>query len=1043
MKISEFSVKHSLLVNLISVFILIAGFLTLFVFKIRREAFPDVSYDTVIVSTAYPGAAPHEVEKLVTVPIEKELKGVDGIERMQSASLENSSNISLELSQDVKNKRKVINDIQKAVDRVKDLPQGVDDDPIVSEVTSGEFPVVQVALSGNMPERELQEQAENLEDILEDIDGVSKISRIGFRNQEVWVEVDPDKLAELYLSLEEVIDALAKKNRSIPGGKIRGSEEFSIRVSGEFYTKEEIEQVVIRANEVGNWLRVRDVAEVKFSFEDEDVINKSFGTRSINLTVIKRSSGDAITIVRQVKEKTNNFLQANKNKELKASYINDISFYIQRRLGTLKNNGMLGIILVCAILMVFLQSRVALLTALGLPIAFGATLVIMNFIGLSVNLVTMFGLIVVLGMLVDDGIIVSENCSRYLENGHSPREAAVLGTQEVVKPVTTTILTTIAAFSPLLFMTGMMGKFIWGIPLVVIIALIASLFEALVILPSHFADFIRKGKNFRSRKGLPWFKKLVSFYTRLVNKALDRRYWVFGGLILVSIITGLLTLGMDKVLFASEEGIEEFTIRAEMPVGTNIYTTNKLMKTIEEKVAKIRQRYLEAYTTQVGTIGETWHFDPYGKSGSHVAQVTVHLTPYQQRKKKVSEIISELRPQVEGLEGFSRVYFEMPQAGPPVGAAVAVQVRGESFEVLNQIGGKISEFLDSLEGVSDLASDYEVGRGEIKVIVDEDKAAKTYLSVSEIAATIRSAFRGGVATSIKPVKAEEEIDVLVRFPEEYRTKREAFGKILIPNKFGNLIPLDKIAKLQDEVSVARIQHLDGKRVISIRANVDNKKINSSKVNKLLRKKFTNIETEYPGYSIGFAGEQRESSRSMKDFANAFILALFLIFLILAANFNSLIQPLVVMMAIPFGLIGVVWAFFLHQLPIGFFMFMGAIGLTGIVVNDSIVLVEFVNNLRRKGVDRRHSLVEAGQLRLRPVILTTITTALGLTPTAYGIWGGDPFLKPMALTIVWGIICATALTLIALPCIYAIIDDIDFKLTGHTTVKKSNPKGYDQ
>ena len=1040
MNISEFSVKHSLVVNLISVFILIAGFLTIFVFKIRREAFPDVSYDRVIVSTVYPGAAPHEVEKLVTIPIEKELKGVDGIERMKSASRENSSNISLELGQDVKNKRKVINDIQKAVDRVKDLPQGVDDDPMVTEITSGEFPVVQVALSGNMAERKLQEQAENLEDILEDIEGVSKISRVGFRNQEVWVEVDPDKLAELYLSLEEVIDALAKKNRSIPGGKIRGSKEFSIRVSGEFYTKEEIEQVVIRANEVGNWLRVKDVAQVKFSFKDEDVINKSFGTRSINLTVIKRSSGDAITIVRQVKEKTNNFLKYTDNKELKVSYINDISFYIQRRLGTLKNNGILGIILVCAVLMVFLHSRIALLTALGLPIAFCATLIIMNFMGLSVNLITMFGLIVVLGMLVDDGIIVSENCSRYLENGHSAKEAAVLGTQEVVKPVTTTILTTIAAFSPLLFMTGMMGKFIWGIPLVVVIALLVSLFEALVILPSHFADFVKAGKRkFKSRKDLPWFKTLLKFYTNIINKALDRRYWVFGGLVLVLLITGLLTLSMDKVFFASEEGIEEFTIRAEMPVGTNIYTTNKLMGTIERKVAQIPQRYMEAYTTQVGTIGETWHFDPYGKSGSHIAQVTVHLTPYQKRKKKVSDIIADLRPQVEGLKGFSKVYFEMPQAGPPVGAAVAVQIRGESFEVLNQIGSRISEFLEPLEGVADVASDYEVGRGEIKVIIDEDEAAKTYLSVGEIAATIRNTFRGGVATSIKPVQAEEEIDVLVRFSEEYRTKREAFQKILIPNKFGNLIPLNKIAKLQDEVSVARIQHLDGKRVISIRANVDNKKINSNQANKLLRKKFANITTEYPGYSIEFGGEQRESRRSMKDFANAFILALLLIFLILAASFNSLVQPLIVMMAIPFGLIGVIWAFFLHQLPIGFFMFMGAIGLTGIVVNDSIVLVEFVNNLRRKGVDRRHSLVEAGQLRLRPVILTTLTTALGLAPTAYGIWGGDPFLKPMALTIVWGIICATALTLIVLPCIYAIIDDFTFKVAGHETVKKSDQR----
>jgi len=1037
MNIAEFSVKRSLLINLISVFILIAGFLTIFVFKIRREAFPDVSYDIVIVNTVYPGAAPEEVEKLVTVPIEKELKGVDGIERMQSTSLENSSNISIEISQDVKDKRKVVNDIQKAVDRVKDLPSGVEDDPVVTEVTSGEIPIIQVALSGDMPESELQEYAENLEDILEDIEGVSKISRIGFRNQEVWVEVDPEKLAQVHLSLEEVIEALAKKNRSIPGGKLRGVEEFSIRTTGEFYTKEEIENVVIRANPSGNWLKVKDVARVKFSFEDENVINKSFGTRSINLTVIKRATGDAIRIVEQAKLKTKKFLSQSKDSRLEASYINDISFYIKRRLGTLKNNGIIGIILVCAILMVFLQSRIAFLTALGLPIAFCATLAAMSAMGLSINLVTMFGLIVVLGMLVDDGIIVSENCSRYLEEGHSPRQAAILGTQEVIKPVTTTIITTIAAFSPLLFMGGMMGKFIWGIPLVVIIALSASLFEALVILPSHFADFIRRGKNFKSRKELPWFKKLVAAYTRLVNKALNLRWWVLGGLFLVLILTAGLASRMPKVLFGSEEGIEEFTVRVEAPVGTNIYSTDKLVKPIEEIVAKLPKSQLEAYTTQVGSIGESWHFDPYGKQGSHVAQVTAHLTPFAERKKKVSQIIEGLRQKVEAVEGLERVSFEKPQAGPPVGAAVAVQIRGESFETLNQIADQIVKFLENIPGTSDIISDYEVGRGEIRVIVDEEKAARAYLAVGDIASTIRNVFRGGIATSIKPVKAEEEIDVLVRFPDQYRTKRQAFEKILIPNKFGNLIPLNKVARLQDGVSVARIQHLDGKRVISVRANVDNKNITSHKANKMIKERFKDVATDFPGYSIQFSGEQRESSRSMQDFANAFILALFLIFLILAANFNSLVQPIIVMTAIPFGFIGVIWAFFFHGLPIGFFMFMGAVGLTGIVVNDSIVLVEFVNNLRRKGVDRRHSLVQAGQLRLRPVLLTTITTALGLTPTAYGIWGGDPFLKPMALTIVWGIACATVLTLIVLPCIYAIIDDITLKLAGHTTVKKSN------
>ena len=1036
MNIAEFSVKRSLLVNLISLFILISGLYTLYIYQIRREAFPEVSYDMVTITTAYPGAAPEEVEKLVTVPIEKELKGVDGIEEMHSSSLDNVSSILIKISQDVKDKKKVADDIQKAVDRVRDLPGDLEEDPFVNEITSGEMPVIQIVLSGDMDEASLQGYAENLQDILEDIKGVSNVALRGYRDTEVWVEVDPDKLAEIHLSLGEVMQALRNKNKNIPAGKLRGDKEFSIRITGEFHTKEEIENVIVRANQVGNWLRVKDVAKVRFAFEDEDVINKSFGTRSINVTVIKRATGDAIKIVDQAKKETASFLKQT-DPGLKASYINDISYYIRRRLGVLKNNGILGMILVCIVLMVFLQPRIALITALGLPIAFCATLTIMGFVGISVNLITMFGLIIVLGMLVDDGIIVAENCSRYLENGLSPRQAAIAGTQEVIKPVTTTIITTIAAFSPLLFMKGMLGKFIWGIPLVVIIALICSLFEALVILPSHFADFIRRDGKFKSKKDSAWFRKLLGFYTKIVNKALNRRYLVVIALNIVFIATIVLAIRMPFVLFGSEEGIEEFSIKVEAPIGTNIYATNELITVIEDEVAKMPKDELDAFTTLVGSSGETWHFDLYGKSGGHIGQVTVHLTPYTQRKRTVTQIISDLRKKIGKVEGFDKIYFEKPQAGPPIGKPIAAQIRGDKFTVLEEISQKIKGYLAGLKGVSDISSDYEVGRGQIRVIVDENKAATTFLSVSEIAASIRNAFHGGVATSIKPVKAEEEIDVLVRFPESYRSQKDIFAKIMVPNRFGNLVPLNKIVRLEEGTSVSRIQHSDGKRVVTVRADVDNKNMTSLEANRLLEEKFKDVSKDYPGYRIKYGGEQEENMRSMKSFATAFILAFFLIFLILAANFNSLVQPIIVMTAIPFGLIGVIWAFYFHGLSLSFFMMMGIVGLTGIVVNDSIVLVDFVNSLRAKGIERRESIIQAGQLRLRPVLLTTITTAVGLTPTAYGIWGGDPFLKPMALTIVWGIVCATVLTLIVLPCIYAIVDDIAFKLFGHATVKKVN------
>jgi len=1037
MNIARFSVKNSLFINLLSVFILVAGFYTVFVYKIRREAFPDVSYDMVLIQTFYPGAAPQEVERLVTVPLETEINGVDGIEEMNSTSIENHSNILVKISQDVKDKDEVVDDIRRAVDRVKDLPAAVEDKPLVTDITSGEIPVLQVALSGKLSEEELQEYAEDLQDIIEDIPGVSSVKLRGWRNREVWVEVDPEKMISEHLSLEEVMQALAKRNISIPGGKLRGENEFSIRTTGEFYTTDEIGNVIIRANDLGNWLRVKDIAKVSFAFEDEDLINKSLGMRSVNLIIVKRATGDAIKIVDQVKKATEAFVRK-APPALAVTYINDVSYYIKRRLGVLKNNAVIGLFLVCLTLIMFLDKRTAFITALGLPVAFCATLAIMGIMGLSINLITMFGLIIVLGMLVDDAIIVAENASRHMEKGLSPREAAVVGTTEVMKPVTSTIITTIAAFTPLLFMSGMLGKFIWGIPLVVIIALICSLFEAFVILPSHFADFVRSSPA-GAYKEMPWFRKLLDIYTRTLRKALQHRYRVLLGVFLLLIVTFGVARKMPFVLFGSEEGIEQFYIRAEAPVGTNLYALERLMKPIEEKVAAMPENQLESYTTEIGSVGESWFFDPYGKSGSHVAQITVYLTPYTQRHKTVSEIIDVLRPQMDEIKGFDKIYFEKNQAGPPVGKPISVRIRGEDFSVLDKISQKIIAYLRGLKGVSDITTDYEVGREEIKVVVDQELAARAFLSVEEIAASIRNAFKGGKATAIKPVKAEEEIDVLVRFPMEYRDNKKAFDKILIPNRFGNLIALNKIAHLEEKSSLVRINHLDGKRVVTVRADVDKKNITSGAANLLLAKKFRNLSQKYPGYNLKFGGEQEENIKSKQGFIKAFLLAFILIFFILAANFNSLIQPLVVMTAIPFGLIGVIWAFVFHGYVLSFFMMMGVVGLTGIVVNDSIVLVDFINNLRRKGTDRRDSIVEAGRLRLRPVLLTTITTSLGLTPTAYGIGGGDPFLRPMALTIVWGIVCATALTLLVLPCIYAIIDDISLAIAGHATVRNGSKK----
>lgn len=1038
MNLPEFSVKQSLFVNLLSLFLIIAGIIA--VMGMGREAFPNVSFNRVMVTTAFPGASSEEVEKLVTIPLEKELKEVDDIEEMTSSSIEGLSTIMLKMEADVKNKDKIVNNIQRAVDKVKDLPDGVRDDPLVSDMKSKDIPVIGVALTGNMEEKELQLIAESLEDILLEIDDVATVRRYGWREQEMWVEVDPDKLYEYHLSIEEIMDSLKKRNVSIPGGSfVEDGKEFNIRTTGEFYKIEEIEDVIIRANDVGNWIRIKDVAIVKDTFHDDDVINKTFGTRSVYLVVVKKSSADAIDIVRRTKEAVERFKDT-QPPELKTAYVDDMSFYIKRRLNVLKRNGLIGFVLVVVSLLTFLNRRVALVTALGIPIAFLATFWVMSFLGLSINLITMFGLIVVLGMLVDDGIIISENCYRYMEDGMSPRDAAIKGTQEVIKPVTATILTTMATFAPLMMMSGILGQFVKYIPIVIIIALAASMLEAFIILPSHIADFvkIKKDKDGKvvSKKNTVWFQKLLSFYTGVLTKAMDRRYKVCGGVFLAFLICIFLAAKVMPFELFSSRGIEIFFVRAEAKIGTPLEKTNEYISKIEDVILKLPKNELDSLVTQVGLITEDVH-DPNARQGTHLAQSVVYLTPEAERKRTASEIIEDLRSKTKHLDDFERLYFEKVRPGPPVGKAVAIKIRGDEYGPMEEMAEKIKLFLKTIDGVSDVNDNYEPGKEEVMVVVNKDAAMRAYLSVAEIARSVRIAFEGGIATSIKREKAAEEIDVLVRFPKRERSSFETFDKILIPNRFGNLIPLTRVAKLEMKVGVANINHLDGKKVIKVLADVDSSKIKPIKVNAMAMREFRDMESEYPGYTIKYGGEHEETMKSMASLLKAFAMAFFLVFMILATNFKSLIQPLIVMVAIPFGIIGVVIMFILHGEPFSFFAIIGIVGMSGVVVNDSIVLVDFINRLREQGVDRRHSIIQAGQLRLRPVILTTVTTVLGLMPVAYGIGGGDPILIPMALTMCWGLVFATALTLIVIPCIYGITDDMTVKFLHKETVHRLN------
>ncbi|MFB0528050.1 MAG: efflux RND transporter permease subunit [bacterium] len=1026
MKVAEFSVKNSLFVNLLSVAIIVAGFFSLF--SLRKEAFPPIALNVVTVVTPFRGASAEKVEKLVTVPLEKELKEVDDIEEILSSSDDGLSTILIKVESDVRNMQKVVNDIQRAVDRVTDLPQDVTDRPIVTEITMAKIPVIKVSLSGPIEEGILRQYADELRDILSDIEGVSTIARSGWRDEEFWVEPAIENMLEYDISFSELAEGLRLQNVDIPGGKFtyRGK-EYLVKVKGELETKENIENTVIRSDDLGNWVRVKDVARVKGAFSEEETITKVFGMRSIVLTVIKRETGDIIEIVDAVRKQIKKF-EKKVPQKLRIATFNDISYYVNRRLSVLSTNGIIGFVFVLILLFLFLKPVSAIMTALGIPISFLITFIVMNYFGLSINLLTLFGLIIVLGIVVDDGIIIAENSYRYIEQGIHPREAVVKGVGEVARPVIATVLTSVVAFSPLLFMKGTIGSFAKYAPLVIIIALAASIMEAFIILPSHLADFARPVRQRSGKEKGKWFRWALDKYTSILRKAINNRYKVLLGVMILLTGSFLLARFLIPFILFPTSADEVFMIRLEARPDVSLEQTNIFVSKVEEIVGKIPGTCLDAYETLVGKIGEEGAYDPAAKSGSNFAQINVYLTSACTRKETVQNITEGLRPKLESLavelkgQGVEKIYFQRLTSGPPVGSAIDARVVGEEFGVLKKIVDGIKTFISKIDGVVDVADNYNIGAEEIQVVIDEKQAQRAFLTNSQIAFAIRAAFSGVVATTIKRETAEKEVRVLVRLPEEQKSDPAVFDKIVVANRFNNLIPLKKVAKLNYAQRLRSIKHIDGKRFISVTGDVDTKKITSLEASRKVDEEFKDIPVNYPGNSLAFSGERKETMDSVRSLVKAFLIAAILIYLILATQFNSLIQPFVVMFTIPFGLIGVLISLAVHGEPLSFLAMIGFIGLTGVVVNDSIVLVDFVNK-RRGRMSIQDAIIEATRLRFRPIILTSLTTVCGIATVAYGIGGLDPFLRPMALVISWGLVFSTSLTLIVIPCFYFIAQDI--------------------
>ncbi|ABZ92820.1 Cation/multidrug efflux pump [Leptospira biflexa serovar Patoc strain 'Patoc 1 (Ames)'] len=1017
-KVIHFFVYKPLVANLLFVFLFLAGIIS--VLSMKREAFPRVNFRQVRVLTVYPGASPVDVEKKVTIPIEEKLREVEGLDSVRSISRNSESDISIKIDLEHSNPDGVVNDIRRAVDRVTNLPSQVKDRPIVTEQKSSNFPVLEFAIHGAMDEMELQEMGRFIEDEMRKVSGVSRVDAFGKRKEEWRIRVDPDLKKKFTIGFADIINAISKRNISVPAGSFLRPITQDIRVTGEISEINDIKNIPIRSNETGNAILLSQVANVKDTYERPRVLAVVNGEPAYVLQIIKKDSADIIRTVEAVQgriEELKKQIPAN----IQFTELNNEGARALKRLDVVITNSLQGLFLVVVVLILFFSFKDSLLTSLSLPLTLFAATIAFPIFDVSFNLVSMLGIIISLGMLVDNSIIISENIYKYRSKNYDSREAAVLGASELFVPIIGSYLTTVAAFLPMAFMSGIMGKFIWQIPFMVIVALTLSLFESFLLLPVRYAQFTSNETKKRSKHRERFrsvlengFESLKAKFTRFITNVVGRPFLALGCILIVFLSScGLVGL-MNFNLFP-KEGIDYVLVRAEFPPDFSAQETAKQLQYFQPILNKIKKEEVQSVILKIG-IQQTDPTDPLTRIGEQLGMAQIILVPETERKRTAQEIFGELEPDLKKLPNAISVMVDLVVNGPPIGAAVTVAIEGRDYKVLKQISNEMQDFLRKQDGVININDDYKPGREEIQIRVKDTASAITGIDTEITAYYVRTAMEGLEASNLR--KGKDEVRIIIQNDDRFRDGIEDLDSIRISNKFGLLTPITAVTTKTTVQGIEALYHNDYEKAITVLADVNEAITSSSIVNGKIVDEFGNIGKKYPGYKIKFRGEQEETAKSMVSLLVAGVLAFFGIFAILAIIFNSIKKPVLILLSIPLGFVGVVFGFLISGKALSFLAMIGIIGLAGVIVNASIVLVDTIEEFQSRGEGLLESLITASSERFRPILVTTMTTMAGMIPTAYAIGGSDPLLIPMTLSLAWGLGFGTFGSLIFIPASFS-------------------------
>lgn len=1042
MKFFELIIKNKVTVYILVLMIVLIGASSYI--SLPRESSPSIKIPYVFIATVYPGVSPQDIENLVTQEIEKEVKSISGVKEIKSVSRESFSSISVEFNTDV-----IIDDaIQKVRDKVATAKTKMPTDikePIISEINFSELPMMYVNLSGNVGLANLKKIGTQIQDKIEEIPGVLSADVIGGVDREVKIDADAERLKYYNISFNDLINAVSAENLNIPGGAVDiGKSSFLIRVPGEYENPELMSNIIVKKN--GDYpVYLNDVAQVTYGYKERQTYARKNGVESITLPVKKRSGSNII----EISEKVHDILENNNGiitEGVSYSITSDQSDYIKTTVHELENGIVTGVVLVMLILFFFMGLKNSLLVATSIPLSFLISFIVLSAMGITLNMIVLFTLILVLGIIVDDAIVVIENIYRLQEKeNYNPHDASIEGPREVVFPVTIATLTIISSFFPLLFFPGIVGDFMKYMPITLIVCLLSSLFVAMIISPVQAAVFIHFKKD-RERSQKKKFRPVGRFlehfdevlfgnalriYEKVLRVALTHRKTVisitFLLLIAVFLIYGKFNYGTE---FFPDTDPRQASITLATPVGTNIEETNKITKELEKKIPELKD--IKYIVTNVGSSNNPLDFSGDGIPTKSVITVTFFDKLDREQSSKLS--IEQIRNALYMVPG-GEVKIEKQQMGPPTGPPVNIEISGDDFAKIGNISDEIKNQIKGIPGLTDLTDNFDEARPEIKIIVDREKAALYGLNTAMIGATIRTAVNGTTASKIR--EGKDEYDVTVRLNKEQRNDISTIDNMFITNTKGEKIPISSVGSIEFSGGIGAINRKDLKRVVTVSANAEGRLGND--VLKDVQAKLKDFKLP-DGYSISYTGEQEDQAETSAFLGKALMIALMMIFFLMVIEFNSLRVPLIIMISVILSLIGVLIGLLITGTPFGIMMTgIGVIALAGIVVRNAIVLLDFQKELVARGLNRDEALVQAGLIRMRPIFLTAAATILGILPLASGVdfdwrtlsWivGGEnsAFWRPMGVAIIFGLMVSTFLTLVIIPSIYSYTDDLYLKI----------------